>query len=141
MARSEYVVIVGCGRLGSILANRLSATGNQIVVVDVREGAFDKLSTEFSGYKVVGNAIEMRVLRDAQVGEADYVFAVTRIDNVNLMVAQIARRVFEVPRVVARVFDPARESIYREFGIETISPVKLTAEVFLDIFQNTEGES
>ena len=141
MARSEYVVIVGCGRLGSILANRLSVTGNQIVVVDVREGAFDKLSTEFSGYKVVGNAIEMRVLRDAQVGEADYVFAVTRIDNVNLMVAQIARRVFEVPRVVARVFDPARESIYREFGIETISPVKLTAEVFLDIFQNTEGES
>lgn len=141
MARSEYVVIVGCGRLGAMLANRLSATGNQIVVVDVREGAFDKLSTEFSGYKVVGNAIEMRVLRDAQIDEADYVFAVTRIDNVNLMVAQIARRVFKVPRVVARVFDPARESIYREFGIETISPVKLTAEVFLDIFQNTEGES
>ena len=128
MARSDFIVIVGCGRVGSLLANRMSATGHKLVVIDEHEVAFDKLSNEFSGFRIIGDAIEMRVLREARLEQADYLFAVTRNDNINLMVAQMALKVFNVPRVIARVYDPAREALYREFGIETISPTKLTAE-------------
>ena len=133
MARSHFIVIVGCGRLGGMLANRLSASGNQLVVIDRSESKFDKLSTDFSGFKIVGDAVELNVLRQAKVEKADFLFATTTEDNVNLMVAQVAKNVFNVPRVIARVFDPARESIYSEFGIDTISPTNLSAEAFMKL--------
>lgn len=131
MSRSNYIVIVGCGRLGSMLANRLSALGHQLVVIDRAESKFDKLSNEYSGFRIVGDAIEMHVLEKAHVEKADYLFATTTEDNVNLMVAQIARAVFSVPRVIVRVFDPAREAIYSDLGIDTISPTLLAAEAFM----------
>lgn len=133
MPHSNFIVIVGCGRLGGSLANRLSATGNRLVVIDRKEAAFDKLSTEFSGFRIAGDASELGVLRQAHTDDADFLFATTREDNVNLMVAQIARTVFKVPRVIARVYDPFRENIYSEFGIDTISPIKLSAQAFLDL--------
>jgi trk system potassium uptake protein len=133
MPSSKYIVIVGCGRLGGLLANRLSGAGHSLVVIDRRELAFDQLTTEFSGFRIVGDATELRVLQQAQVERADYLFATTTGDNVNLMVAQVARVVFNVPHVVARVFDPRREGIYREFGIDTISPTKLSAEAFFEV--------
>lgn len=133
MAHSKYIVIVGCGRLGSVLANRLSSAGHKVVVIDRREASFDKLSVDFSGYRVVADAVELHVLQEARVQQADCLFATTTLDNTNLMVAQVARTVFNVPRVVARVFDPAREMIYSEFGVETISPTKLSAEAFLKV--------
>lgn len=133
MARSYYIVIVGCGRLGSMLANRLSAAGNEVVVIDQHEEKFDKLSTEFSGFRVLGDASEMSVLRKAHAERADYLFATTREDNVNLMVAQIGRNVFKIPHVIARVFDPARDAIYGELQIETISPTLLAADAFLGL--------
>ncbi len=131
--RSYYIIIIGCGRLGGVLANRLSAAGNQLVVVDKRETQFDKLTTEFSGFKIVGDASEISVLRQANIQRADCVFTTTTEDNINLMVAQIAKTMFKVPKVVARVFDPAREAIYSNFGVETISPTKLTAEAFMNV--------
>lgn len=133
MSKSYYIVIVGCGRLGGMLADRLSATGNQLVVIDKYENRFDKLSSEFSGFRLVGDASELSVLRRAKIEQADFLFATTTEDNINLMVAQIAKTVFNVPRVVARVFDPARETIYEGFGIDTISPTNLTAEAFIGL--------
>jgi trk system potassium uptake protein TrkA len=127
----QYVVIVGCGRLGSLLAGLLSNAGSSVVVIDCKERAFDLLTPEFSGFRIVGDAVEMEVLEAAKTGKADCLLATTEDDNVNLMVAQVARTVFEVPKVLARVFDPRREPVYREFGIETISPTKLTGEAFL----------
>jgi trk system potassium uptake protein TrkA len=138
MARSSYIVIIGCGRLGGSLANTLSAAGHRLVVIDHREVAFDKLLVEFSGFKILGDASEINVLRQAHIEQADYLFATTTTDNINLMVAQIAREVFHVPRVVARVYDPAREALYRQFGIDTISPTKLTAAAFLQTL-DTQG--
>ena len=129
--RNLYVIIVGCGRLGSILANRLSSAGHRVVVVDRRESAFDKLSNEFSGFQIVGDASEMAILRAARIEQADHVFAATTEDNLNLMVAQVAKVIFRVPNVVARVYDPTRESIYSEFGIDTISPTQLSSDAFL----------
>jgi trk system potassium uptake protein TrkA len=136
MSKSEKIVIVGCGRLGGALANRLNAEGHQITVIDRREVAFDKLSVDFSGFKIIGDAVELHVLKQAGIETAGYVFATTTEDNANLMVAQVARLVFKVPHVVARVFDPAREAIYREFGVDTISPVQLSATAFMEILKS-----
>jgi trk system potassium uptake protein TrkA len=127
----QYVVIVGCGRLGSLLAGLLSEVGSSVVVIDLNEAAFDLLTAEFSGFRIVGDAVEIEVLRAAKTHKADCLLATTEEDNVNLMVAQVARKVFNVPKVLARVFDPRREPVYREFDIEAISPTKLMADAFL----------
>lgn len=135
MVSNRYVVVVGCGRLGSMLANRLSSLGCSVVVIDREEAAFDNLSTEFSGFRVTGNAAELDVLRQAGIDKAESLLAITSHDNVNLMVAQVAQQVFEVPQVIARVNDPSREAVYREFGIETICPTNLTAAAFLGVLR------
>ncbi len=131
MAISKYFIIVGCGRLGSILANRLSALGHSVVVIDRREPAFHKLSTEFSGFSITRDAVELSVLRSAKADKADCLLVTTEEDNVNLMIAQVAGTVFDIPMVVARVYDPSREAIFQEFGIKTVCPTKLSAEAFL----------
>ncbi|MFP4321799.1 MAG: potassium channel family protein [Anaerolineales bacterium] len=131
MAHSFYIIVVGCGRLGGILASYLSGYGHRVVAIDNQANAFEKLSNEFSGFTILGDAVEPAVLREANSEDADYLFATTSLDNVNLMVAQIAKSIYDVPKVVARVFDPQRENIYAEFGIETISPVELSAEAFI----------
>lgn len=136
MSNTKQIVIVGCGRLGGTLANRLSSQGHRLIVIDRKESAFDKLSYDFSGFKIIGDAVELHVLEQAQIKSADCLFATTTQDNANLMIAQVAKTIFNVPRVVARVFDPMRESIYREFGIETISPTKLSAEAFLKVLED-----
>lgn len=130
--RQQYL-IVGCGRLGSVLANQLSTNGHHVIIVDRRKKAFEKLSPEFSGFEVLGSAVELDVLRQAKIDQADIVFAVTTEDNTNLMVAQIAQRIFHIKNVVARVFDPKREAYYQELGIKTISPTQLSSQAFLGI--------
>jgi trk system potassium uptake protein len=134
MSQSKHVVIIGCGRLGGALANHLSKGGHRVVIIDQREAAFDKLSSgDFSGFKLIGDAVELHILKESKIEQADCLFATTTSDNTNLMVAQVAKTVFNIPRVVARVFDPAREEIYQDFGIETISPTKLSTEAFLKV--------
>ncbi|MEM8502303.1 MAG: TrkA family potassium uptake protein [Cyanobacteria bacterium P01_D01_bin.1] len=129
--KSQYIVIVGCGRLGSMLAGQLSSQGHSVVVIDQKEKTFGNLPSEFSGFNIVGDAAELATLRQAKVDKADCLLAVTSEDNINLMVAQIARTIFEIPTVLARVFDPAREAIYQELEIDTISPTQLSADRFL----------
>lgn len=142
MQTHRYVVIVGCGRLGSLLANRLSHLGSSVVVIDRDEVAFDELSSGFSGFRVIGDAAELEVLRQAKIDKADCLLAATPHDNLNLMVAQAARTVFGVPKVLARLFDPSREALYRQFGIETICPTELSADAFLSaLAAQAEAES
>lgn len=131
MKNSLYIVIIGCGRLGSILSNQLSRVGHSVVVIDTDEATFDDLSPDFSGFRVVGDATQIAVLKEAKLKDADVLFAATHEDNVNLMVAQVARKVFNVQHVLARVFDPRREQVYDQLGIETICPTAVAAEMFL----------
>lgn len=141
MAEMQYIVIAGCGRLGSLLAGDLSRQGHSIVVIDRDERKFAGLGIEFSGFTIAGDAVELEVLQRAKVNHADCFLATTNHDNVNLMVAQVARVVFQVPVVIARIFDPAREAVYRELGVATISPTKLSADAFLRSIQtNGKGE-
>jgi trk system potassium uptake protein TrkA len=131
MSRNLYVVIVGCGRLGSLLANRLSQIGHSVVVVDHKDAAFENLDPAFSGFRVEGDATELGVLRQARMDKADLVIATTREDNVNLMVVQVAREVFSVPCVLARAFDPRRQEVYLSLGVTTICPTTVAADLFL----------
>lgn len=136
MKNNRYIVIVGCGRLGSHLANRLSREGHSVVVIDTDEATFNDLSPDFSGFRVEGDAVHMAVLKEAKLQKSDVLIATTHEDNVNLMVAQVARKVFGVPNVLARVFDPKREEVYARLGIETICPTSVAAEIFLRAVAN-----
>jgi trk system potassium uptake protein TrkA len=131
MKNRLYIVIVGCGRLGSHLANQLSRVGHSVVVIDSNEETFKDLSPDFSGFRVVGDATQIAVLKEAKLKQADVFFATTHDDNVNLMVAQVARKLFNVAHVLARVFDPRREQVYDQLGIETICPTSVAAEMFM----------
>ena len=131
MPTGKYIVIVGCGRLGAHLANHLSRDGHSVVAIDTEDRAFGNLSPEYSGFKVEGDATELAVLQQAKADKADLLIATTRDDNVNLMVAQVAKAQFGVSRVLARVFEPKREAIYRRLGVETICPTSVAAELFL----------
>jgi len=126
-----YVVVIGCGRLGSHIAAKLSGKGHSVVAVDAEHSAFDSLSSEFSGFKHEADAIEFASLKRAKIDRADLVIATTDDDNINLMVAQVASKIFNVPRVVARIEDPAKEEIYSSLGIETICPASLAGNAFL----------
>lgn len=121
----KYIVIVGCGRVGAYLANGLSRQGHSTVVIDVADDRLQGLSADFSGFRVVGDATESAVLREAKVEDADVFIAATGEDNVNLMVCQVARKVFGVRRVLARVSDPGREDLYRQLGLATVCPTTL----------------
>lgn len=126
-----YIVIIGCGRLGGLLANSLSGAGHSVVVVDHREAAFNKLTAEFSGFRIHADAAEMATLRATKVEQANCLLAATNKDNINLLVAQVARTTFAVPMVIARVHDPSYEALYRTLGVEIISPTQLSATAFM----------
>jgi len=119
-------IIVGCGRLGANLANRLSDEGKNVIIIDKNEGAFRKLSSSFGGIPLVGDATEIATLREAQIEAATAVITVTNHDNTNILVAQLAKEMFHIGQVVARLYDPERECVYHEFGIATICPATLS---------------
>lgn len=123
-----YIIIVGCGKIGSIVASQMSASGNNVVVIDNREEAFDNLSEEFTGFKMLGDATEIVHLKETKIERADVVLALTGDDNTNFMVSTVAKQYFGVKEVIARVNDPDNEKIFEEFDIEVISPTALVAE-------------
>ena len=133
-AQKLFVVIVGCGSSGSYIANRMSRDGHSLVVIDIENRAFENLSAAYSGFRVEGDATEMAVLRLAKIEKADLVVATTADDNVNLMVAQIALKIFHAQKVIARVFKPERESVYHALGIDTLCPTTLFGDLIGDIY-------
>lgn len=127
-APENYTVIVGCGRLGANLANELSNEGENVLIIDENRDSFRRLSTNFGGLSVVGNGTDFDVLKEAKIDKADVVIAVTNDDNTNIMVAQMARDVFQVEKVIARLYDSEREAVYQQFGINTICPAVLSVK-------------
>lgn len=136
-----YTVIIGCGRLGANLANTLSNESKNVLIMDEDGRSFRRLASNFGGLSVVGNGTDFDKLREAQIQSASAVIAVTNDDNTNIMIAQIAREVFGVERVIARLYDPECETVYQEFGIDTICPSTLSAmqiDKLLGEFQTKE---
>ena len=127
------IVILGCGRMGSLLANVMSRAGHSIVIIDKNTDSFRRLEPGYAGEKVTGMGIEEETLRRAGVDNADAFIAVTNGDNTNVMAAQIAQYRFQVPRVIVRVYDPIRAQTYRKFGLETICSSIIGVGVIRDL--------
>ncbi len=123
----EYTIIVGCGRLGASLAGRLSDKGSNVLVIDENKDSFRKLPPDFGGMVVQGDATEISVLKRAEISKATSVIAVTNHDNTNVMIAQLAKELFHIDNVIARLYDPDRECVYKELKINTICPVVLSS--------------
>lgn len=122
----DYTIIVGCGRLGASLASRFSENGGNVLVIDEDKNSFRKLSPDYGGMVIQGDATEISVLKRAEIKNATSVIAVTNHDNTNIMVAQLAKELFHIDNVIARLYDPDRECVYRELEIDTICPVVLS---------------
>ena len=131
------IVILGCGRVGSTLARMMYKDGHNVTIVDMQSEAFRRLGTKFKGNRIVGNGIDEDVMRRAGVENAHVFVAVTQGDNRNIMAAQIAQHVFQVPRVVARIYDPIRADRYRKLGITTLCTTTVASGLLRD-FVNTE---
>jgi len=127
-----YVIIVGCGRVGSELAKLLSAEGHDVVVIDKNPTAFDRLGGTFNGLTLVGNGFSLSLLKQAGIEKADAFCCVTNGDNANLVSAQAAKKIFKVPKVIARVYDPQRAHIYKALGLDIISGTILFAAMLRD---------
>ena len=121
------VVIGGCGRVGAMLATKLSFEGHDVVIIDKSVQAFRRLGRSFSGDTVRGMVFDKGVLDLSGIDRADAYVAVTSGDNSNVVSATIARDIYRVPKVVARIFDPRRAEIYRRLGIQTVSSVTWAA--------------
>jgi trk system potassium uptake protein TrkA len=115
------IIIMGCGRVGEQVARILSDEGHSVAVIDYDANALARLGPEFKGQKVIGIGFNQKVLIAAGIEQADAFAATSSSDNVNIVAARLARNVFRVPKVVARLYDPRRAEIYRRLGLVTIS--------------------
>jgi trk system potassium uptake protein TrkA len=122
-------VIMGCGRVGARLAGLLDADGHSVTILDTDTYSFRRLPPTFKGNALVGNGLDQEVLKRAGIEEADAFVATTQGDNRNIMAAQIAKHIFNVPKVVSRIYDPLRQELYSTLGLETISPTTIFAEI------------
>ena len=122
------LIIVGCGRLGSALALAMTQEGHEVAVVDRDPQAFDRLGTDFHGRTVQGDALHRDVLLRAGIEEADGVAVVTASDQINLVVARVAMTQFQVPNVVARLYDPVHRPLFEALGVQTVASTVWGAE-------------
>jgi trk system potassium uptake protein TrkA len=119
------IIIIGCGRVGSGLARMLSNRDHQVTMIDSDPLSFERLGKNYKGKTVVGIGFDRQTLLYAGILKADAFAAVTASDEANAVAARIAKNVFRVPRVAARIYDPRKADIYRRLGMQTISPVAL----------------
>jgi trk system potassium uptake protein TrkA len=122
------IVIVGCGRVGSTLAENLDAEGHEVIILDVKTSAFDRLPEAFKGSAVRGDGTDEEVLRRAGAEGADIFLSLTEGDNRNVMAAQVATESFGVPQVIAKINDPVRAAAYAELGIITLCRTNLMVD-------------
>ena len=127
-----YIIIVGCGRVGSELAKLLSRESYNVVVIDKDPASFDRLGKTFNGVTLAGNGFDKELLKSAGIEKADAVCAVSDNDNANLIVSQVAKTIFNVPKVITRVYDQSKASIYRGHDLEIINGTLLVAAMMRD---------
>ncbi|MEV0246274.1 TrkA family potassium uptake protein [Nocardia sp. NPDC050712] len=126
-----YVVIMGCGRVGSSLARALVRVGHEVTVIDRDPSSFLRLGQDFPGQRIIGVGFDRDVLTRAGIERADAFAAVSSGDNSNIISARVARENFGVERVVARIYDAKRAAVYERLGIPTIATVPWTTDRFL----------
>jgi trk system potassium uptake protein len=127
-----YVIIVGCGRVGSELAKLLANEGHNVVIIDKSAKSFERLGNTFNGLSLTGNGFDLALLKQAGVEKADAFCCVTNGDNTNLIAAQVAKKIFKTPKVIARIYDPRRANIFKALGLDILSGTTLFASMIRD---------
>ena len=130
--------MIGCGRVGSSVALQLDGSGWDVTVVDENEDALGRLGDSWTGGFLVGHGMDLQLLREAGIEEADAVVVTTDGDNTNLVIAQAAQKHFEVPTVIVRVLDPARAQFYAARGMRIVCPTSSAIEALVSAVRATE---
>jgi trk system potassium uptake protein TrkA len=131
-------IVIGCGRVGSAVAQQLQGSGWDVTVVDENEDALGRLGEHWTGGFVVGHGMDLQLLREAGIEEADAVVVTTDGDNTNLVIAQAAQKHFQVPSVVARVLDPGRAQFYASRGLRIVCPTSAAIETLVGAVREAE---
>ena len=131
------VIIMGCSRVGALLASQLVSMGNEVSVIDQDPGSLKRLGRDFGGKTLLGIGIDEGALKRAEIEKAEAFIAVTNDDNTNLMAAQLVREKFKTPKIFLRVYDPKRAEAFKELGLNIICPTIDTAkEIEKFLFEN-----
>jgi trk system potassium uptake protein TrkA len=123
------IIIMGCGRVGAQLATLLDKENHKVTTLDTNIDSFRRLPPEFKGKALLGNGLDEDVLKKAGIEEADAFISVTQGDNRNIMAAQIAKHIFNVPKVICRIYDPLRRDLYSMLGLDALSPTTIFAQM------------
>ncbi|MFC1942074.1 potassium channel family protein [Chloroflexota bacterium] len=132
------ILIMGCGRVGARLATMLDEGGHIVTVMDNDTYSFRRLPPTFGGTALYGQGLNEEALKKAGIEEVDVFMALTQGDNRNVMSCQIAKHIFNVSRVICRIYDPLREEMYSVLGLETISPTKVFAQLLMEKVEDSE---
>jgi trk system potassium uptake protein TrkA len=135
------IIILGCGRVGATLAMMMDRAGHTVTVIDFNTDSFQRLESTFGGQTIMGDGIDEEVLRRAGIKEADVFVATTNGDNRNIMASQIAKKIFNVPEVICRIYDPIRTEVYQKLDLEVICPTIVGAELFRDAINRRVGQA
>jgi len=133
------VIVIGCGRVGSSVALRLREAGWDVAVIDEREEALGRLGEDWTGEYYVGHGMDLPLLREAGIDEADAVVVATDGDNSNLVIGQMAQKQFGVRTVVIRCFDPARAEFYTTRGLNIVCPTSSSIDTLTEAVRSAEG--
>jgi trk system potassium uptake protein len=131
-------IVIGCGRVGSTVAQQLIGSGWEVTVLDENEDSLGRLGESWTGEFIVGHGMDLQLLREAGVEEADAVVVTTDGDNTNIVIAQAAQKHFEVPTVVVRVLDPARAQFYATRGLRIVCPTSAAIETLVGVVRQAE---
>jgi len=131
--------VVGCGRVGASVALNLRDVGWDVAVIDEREDALVRLGEDWTGGFLVGQGIDLQLLREAGIEDADAVVVTTDGDNTNIVVGQVAQKLFDVPAVVIRVLDPGRADFYSSRGLNVVCPTSNAIRTLTDAVRSYEG--
>jgi trk system potassium uptake protein TrkA len=131
-------IVIGSGRVGSNVALQLQGSGWDVTVIDENEDALGRLGDSWTGGFIVGHGMDLQLLRDAGIEDADAVVVTTDGDNTNLVIAQGAQKQFQVPTVVARVLDPARAQFYATRGLRIVNPTSAAIETLVGAVREAE---
>jgi trk system potassium uptake protein TrkA len=134
------VVIMGCGRVGGRLAGLLAEDGHEVTILDLDDYSFRRLPPDFKGTALVGNGTDEDALKKAGIEQADAFIALTQGDNRNIMACQIAKHIFNVPRVICRTYDPLRQELFASLGLESFSPTTIFAQMVKEKLLKPKGE-
>ena len=128
-SKTMNIIIMGCSRVGARMASLMLKDGHKVTVVDNDSYSFRRLEPDFTGAALLGNGLQRDVMVKAGIEQADIFIALTQGDNRNIMACEIAKQIYNVPRVICRIYDPLRQEIFNRLGIEAISPTIIFADI------------